>query len=243
MLEEAVESVDRQNMSTEYIIVTDDNQRGPAWARNRGLERSKNRLVAFLDADDRWKPSKLSRQIRRMDETGCGLCVEGEPRSTEQFIEDLLIGEIGSLTPSALIDTTQTSARFDESLPRREDHLFLIECATSAGVCLLPDLVEVRKHSSGLTAENTPEVRREAAEKFALRVESVLGTESFSRYENRYWAEFYHQQGRLRYRRHDGREAVASFLRSLQLRPRSKTVLALCAALLGPIGRWAEGYR
>lgn len=43
---------------------------GAAVARNTALDASKGRYIAYLDADDLWKPSKLERQIAFMQENG-----------------------------------------------------------------------------------------------------------------------------------------------------------------------------
>lgn len=39
---------------------------GAAMARNKALEKSKGRFIAYLDADDLWKPEKLEKQISFM---------------------------------------------------------------------------------------------------------------------------------------------------------------------------------
>lgn len=48
------------------IIESEKNFGGPAGPRNIGIERSNGELIAFLDADDIWYPSKLEVQINLM---------------------------------------------------------------------------------------------------------------------------------------------------------------------------------
>jgi glycosyltransferase involved in cell wall biosynthesis len=81
-LDEALDSVRGQSNCNWEIIVVDDGSpqpitpthsddliilrqanTGPGGARNRGVETARGELVAFLDADDRWRPTKLEKQI------------------------------------------------------------------------------------------------------------------------------------------------------------------------------------
>lgn len=47
---------------------------GAGVARNKALEMANGRYVAFLDADDEWKPEKIERQLGIMNEKGTPFC-------------------------------------------------------------------------------------------------------------------------------------------------------------------------
>jgi glycosyltransferase involved in cell wall biosynthesis len=58
-------------------VVTQVNA-GPAIARNRGISIAKGDIVALLDSDDLWLPTKLERQVKLLEDAGpdvnCCLC-------------------------------------------------------------------------------------------------------------------------------------------------------------------------
>ncbi|MFC7138071.1 polysaccharide biosynthesis C-terminal domain-containing protein [Halobaculum litoreum] len=151
MLEEAKQTVAAQTVDTDLIVV-DDADTGPADARNAGVERADTRYVAFLDADDLWKPDKLERQLDRMADTDTGFCLEGEPMSLDEFVYGVMVNELTSFTSSMLVDTERVSATFESGLNRDEDRLYALEAATQAGVCFCPDVFVRRRHDRSMMA-------------------------------------------------------------------------------------------
>jgi glycosyltransferase involved in cell wall biosynthesis len=56
------------------IRVLSQPNRGPARTRNRGIEVGSSEFVAFLDADDVWRPEKIARQVAALEaHPECGL--------------------------------------------------------------------------------------------------------------------------------------------------------------------------
>lgn len=64
-------------------LVRQPRNMGPAAARNAALELASSPLVAYLDSDDVWLPTKLERQLRFMRDTGAPFTYTGFRRMDE----------------------------------------------------------------------------------------------------------------------------------------------------------------
>lgn len=108
---------------------------GPAVARNRAIEEAKGRYIAFLDADDLWKPNKLEMQIKFMEEKDCALSYSTYETMSEEGVlqnkyinpplrisyKDLLKSNyIGCLT--AMYDTQKVGKVYMPLIKKRQDY-------------------------------------------------------------------------------------------------------------------------
>ncbi|MEO8657508.1 MAG: glycosyltransferase [Bryobacteraceae bacterium] len=74
---DGTESLLEQRYSSRIRVIVQANA-GPAAARNRGIDQAEGELIAFLDSDDSWLPTKLERQVELLNRAGsdvaCCLC-------------------------------------------------------------------------------------------------------------------------------------------------------------------------
>ncbi|WP_247729037.1 glycosyltransferase family 2 protein [Halovivax limisalsi] len=126
-----VESVEDPHLT----YVRRDSPRGVSAARNLGIDRSNGDLVAFVDADDRWRPEKLREQVSALrgspPEYGVAYCGigkrDGEPiaraGASGDVREDLRHLAVPTYTSTLLArrGALERVGGFDESLPCFED--------------------------------------------------------------------------------------------------------------------------
>ena len=55
-------------------LIKNETNLGAAISRNKGIEAAKGDYIAFLDADDLWKPTKLEEQVSFMIVENCDVC-------------------------------------------------------------------------------------------------------------------------------------------------------------------------
>ena len=107
---------------------------GPAIARNRAIEESNGRYMAFLDADDIWEPFKLEKQIQFMQQNNLALSYASyyliDERGAQlgtfitkprvNYFNLLKTNSIGCLT--AIYDTDKLGKVYMPNIIKRQDY-------------------------------------------------------------------------------------------------------------------------
>ena len=192
IIHEAIDSVLDQDFNDYELIVVDDGSedntleileaygkaikvlqqgnRGVSAARNRGIEESTGRLIAFLDSDDLWLPKKLSTQVKFFENNADALINQTQeiwnrnglrvnPKKRHHKFSGMIFErslELCLVSPSAVMiakDLFDTVGVFDENLPACEDYdLWLrISCRYPVHLTDLPLVIKRGGHDDQLS--------------------------------------------------------------------------------------------
>ncbi|MGB9379676.1 glycosyltransferase family 2 protein [Candidatus Binatus sp.] len=200
MVCEAIDSVLAQSFREFELIVIDDGStdgtvehlasldettriehtehRGPAAARNRGVEMARAPLIAFLDSDDFWAPTKLERQLAFMrDNPNCAISQTNEiwirhgrrvnpglrhrKRGGDIFIDSLRTCLISMSATMMRTDLFRSLGGFDESMDAAEDYDLWLRILIDREAGLLDEpLVTRRGGHADQTSATTPAIDR-----------------------------------------------------------------------------------
>jgi glycosyltransferase involved in cell wall biosynthesis len=190
-LKQAIETILKQTYTNFEIIIVDDasttdskkvvesfndkriqyfkneSRKGAPFSRNRGIDQAKGELIAFLDDDDEWEPSKLDEQRKLFDDEKLGLvvCYSLDKRFGSERIskppssityKDLLKSFNLSSTSSYLVrkKALDKVGYFDLNLPSGQEYDIALRISKYYSVKTLPKLLMIQNASEGQISEN-----------------------------------------------------------------------------------------
>lgn len=74
---EVIEEYVKEKQEERICLLIQQDNKGAALARNRGVQEAKGRYIAYLDADDLWKPKKLEKQLAFMQKKDAAFTFTG----------------------------------------------------------------------------------------------------------------------------------------------------------------------
>jgi len=152
-----------------------DENRGAPVARNNGIRASQSQYIAFLDDDDAWKPTKISKQMGRFEElddsyglvyTGRdiiqdGVLVDTDIPEEEGWIKDrlLLNNIIPSETPVVRRECFDTVEMFDPTFESCQDIDLWIRLAEEYKIANVPESLAISYQGDEKRISTNPERR------------------------------------------------------------------------------------
>lgn len=183
---------------------------GPARARNHGIQASRGELVALLDSDDEWVPTKLERQVSCLagsadPERTLVYCFHARRDTlTDRTITQRTTAHEGSscfaqlvrgwgfVTSSPLLRRSLllTAGGFDETLPAGEDHdLWLRLAAAGVHFAAVSEALVLVHHHAGPQLSADPAARHAAIRlmdaKWKEAIRTMAGSSSYRQWRAR----------------------------------------------------------
>ena len=157
-------------------LLKQEENAGAGAARTRAMRESTGRFIAYLDADDIWKPQKLEKQVNYMREKDCGFSctsyevIDDEGNRLNKNIHMLpKVDYVGFLTNNLLqtvgimVDTEKVdrSLLVMPDLRRRQDAATWLQILKAGHMCYGIDeiLAEYRRAKNSLSSNKIKAVR------------------------------------------------------------------------------------
>jgi glycosyltransferase involved in cell wall biosynthesis len=169
---DATPSLAKEYLQAPVSVISMRRNVGASGARNQGVRMASADLIAFLDADDEWLPTKLEKQVQLIlanqnstfcscgsslispEGTNIGDIYRGQRVTTGPEAWKALLRDNYVTTPSVLVWRRHLLALggFDESLKIAEDQDMWIRLAARGGLSYVPEmLVHVHDRRSSLS--------------------------------------------------------------------------------------------
>jgi glycosyltransferase involved in cell wall biosynthesis len=224
---------------------------GLSSARNRGIREAEGDLIAFLDADDRWLPDKLARQVKLMaDHPDIGFCStktlvetpDGEPSGEWAcpIVQDTLLKTLflqngaipgsgsGVMARRKLFDLV---GLFDESLRSLEDIDMWMRLAAATNYrCIDDPLTVIVKHPDSMS--RNLEVMRGAAIHVMKKNRPLLPSEARGSFWRSGYAGMLTDYAKWEYRTGGYMTSIVHLLEALVIAPiqRGRLIISLLVA-------------
>lgn len=198
----------RARYGARICLLYQDNA-GVSSARNLGMREANGGLIALLDSDDEWEPTKLEKQVaflERHSDFGMVLTdvrrVDGTGKTIDTFrrrdvimrdgdvFEDILLNP--ALVPASVVfrrEVFESTGGFDETLRTAEDIDFHLRVAASFKIGVVEEVLTVAARSGdGLSSEQSSDsdyvkvVKRAIIQKMPRISQSVKNSALFHTY-------------------------------------------------------------
>jgi glycosyltransferase involved in cell wall biosynthesis len=236
-------------------VLHKQNEGRPSTTRNLGVKSARGELVALLDADDRWHPDKLAKQVALFDRNpelglaytaatiidGQGRTLQVNPCSPEArgrihsllVTRNIMVGSSAMARAAALAD----AGYYDESLTSAENWDLWIRIARRWEVDYVPEpLTYYRVH--GGNRSSAVALRRQNIFKILAKHHDPADRSKAARRLRReaYFNVYYAVLGMSYFEQLAMRQAAAALTRAFFLKPRPDVARLLALSLLGRRG-------